>query len=81
MGLRLIIKSREDKSALFITHEKMITIKSTQMFTHYSQAFLEWTDHLVLGVQGDPGVLEGLCHLEGPLVPGTQEKKIIPEVS
>lgn len=33
------------------------------------QAFPEWTDHLVLGVQGDPEVPEGLFHPEGPLVP------------
>lgn len=74
------MKGIEDKSSS-VTHEKVITIQSTQMSTHNSQAFPEWTDHLVLGVQGDPEVPEGLFHPEGPLVPGTQEKKVIPEVS
>lgn len=49
------------------------------MFTHNSQAFLEWTDHLVLGVQEDPEVPEGLFHPEGHPVPGRQE--VIPKVS
>lgn len=44
-----------------------------------SQAFLEWRDHLVLEAQEGPEVLEGLFHPEGHLVPGRQEKKVIPE--
>lgn len=50
------------------------------MFTHNSQVFLEWTDHLVLGVQGDPEVLEGLFHPEGHLVPVREENHPIGKV-
>lgn len=77
--LRIIFKATEDKSSFYTTHGDMIPIKPIGMFTHNSQAFLEWTDHLVLGVQGDPDVLEGLFHPEGHLVPGRQERKVIPE--
>lgn len=51
------------------------------MFEHNSRAFLEWTDHLVLGVQVDPEVLVDQLHPEGHLVPGRQQRSIILKVS
>ena len=78
--LRLIIKAQETEVHSLYTHGEVITIKFIWMFTHNLQAFLEWKDHLVLGVQGDPEVLEGLFHLEGHLVPVRQETKVIPEI-
>lgn len=76
--MRLIMKAQ--KIILYNSWRSDNNKTHLKVDTH-SQAFLEWTDHLVLGVQGDPEVLEGLFHPEGHLVPGRQERKIIPEVS